>query len=146
MLKKYSDTVQCSPSVVQDGVTKALEAEEECPGLLGQLCHSTAESGVAVWLLFLIFLLLHFVRVFVSCLLLCVAASWCYYAVCQLLSRAAYCLFFAATHVIAKVPCFAAHMQHIHIVLQMLGGRHVQWISATSMQAAVWLSLFSAMC
>ena len=48
MLKKYSGMVQCSPSVVQDGATKALEAEEECPGLLGQLCHSTAESGVAV--------------------------------------------------------------------------------------------------
>ena len=48
MLKKYGGMVQCSPSVVQDGATKALEAEEECPGLLRQLCHSTAESGVAV--------------------------------------------------------------------------------------------------
>jgi hypothetical protein len=54
MLKKYSGMVQCSPSMVQDGASKALEAEEECPGLLGQLCHSTAKSGVAVWLLFLI--------------------------------------------------------------------------------------------
>jgi len=47
MLKKYSGVVQFSPSVVQDGVTKAFEAEEECPGLLGQLCHSTPESGIA---------------------------------------------------------------------------------------------------
>jgi len=56
--------------VVQDGATKALEAEEECPGLLGQLCHSTAKSGVAVWLFFfLILLFLHFIRLSVSCLL-----------------------------------------------------------------------------
>lgn len=74
MLKKCSDTVQCSPSVVQDGVTKALKAEEECPGLLGQLCHSTAKSGIAVWLLFLDLLLLHFKQLSVSRLLQCVAA------------------------------------------------------------------------
>ncbi len=72
MLKKHSGTMQFSPSVVQDGATKAPEAEEECPGLLGQLCHSTAESGVAVWLFFLILLLLHFVQLSVSCLSACV--------------------------------------------------------------------------
>ncbi len=37
-------------------------------------------------------------------------------------------------------------LQHVcsrHIVRQTLGGQHVQWILATRMQAAVWLSLVS---
>ncbi len=106
MLKMYSGTVQYSPSVVQDGVTKALEAEEERPGLLGQLCYSTAESGVAVWLLFLI--LLHFVHLCVSYLPCVVPASWGHHAVCQMLSRAAYCCAFAAIHVIAEFHSFCS--------------------------------------
>lgn len=116
MLKKYGDMVQCSPSVVQDGATKALEAEEECPGLLGQLCHSTAESGVALWLFFLTFFLLHFGHLPVYCLL---PGATMQSAKCFL--ETACCCLFAATRVNAKLPCFAAHMQQIHIVLQMLG-------------------------